>query len=193
MHPRLDPARRLAEGLRALGDGTRLRILALLSRRPHYGEELAESLGLTPATISHHVKLLRAAGLVDARREPPYVLLHIIEGALEALTDALLQPDLATALQLPPEENLSARLLRRHLNDEGRVAAIPTSRRARAALLRWVASHLKSDRIYSERELRKNLLELGDDPDRLRDALLEQGWLHHSGHVYRRVEEVDAL
>jgi len=193
MHPRPDPARRLAEGLRALGDETRLRIVGLLARRPHYGEELAESLGLTPATISHHVKMLRTAGLVDAHREPPYVLLHLVEGAIEALTEGLLQPDLAGVLRLPPEEDLSARLLRRHLDDEGRVTAIPSSRRARAALLRWVASHLKSDRIYPERELRMILLKLGDNPDRLRDALLEQGWLHHSGHVYRRVEEVDAL
>lgn len=193
MHPRPDPARQLAEGLRALGDETRLRILGLLTRRPHYGEELAECLGLTPATISHHVKLLRGAGLVDSRREPPYVLLHLVDGAVEALTELLLQPDLAGALRLPPEADLSARLLRRHLDEEGRVARIPSSRRARAALLRWVASHLKSDRIYPERELRMILLKLGDDPDQLRDALLEQGWLHHSGHVYRRVEEVDAL
>ena len=60
MHARPDPTRRLAEGLRALGDETRLRILGLLTRRPHYGEELAESLGLTPATISHHIKALES-------------------------------------------------------------------------------------------------------------------------------------
>ena len=193
MHPRSDPTRRLAEGLRALGDETRLRILGLLTRRPHYGEELAESLGLTPATISHHVKQLRTAGLVRARREPPYVLLHLVDGALEGIAATLVRGDLADALQLGSDEELSARILRRYLDEDGHVTEIPAARRARAALLRWVASHLDSDRIYAERELRKILLDLSDDPDQLRDALLEQGWLHHSGHVYRRVEEVDTL
>src|SRR5210317_357067 len=109
MQARTDPARQLAGSLRALADETRLRIVALLDRRPHYGEELAEFLSLRPATITHHVKLLRAAGLVDARREPPYVLLHLAEGALESVTRSLLKPDLAHHLRIPSEEDLSAR------------------------------------------------------------------------------------
>jgi hypothetical protein len=32
-----------------------------------------------------------------------------------------------------------------------------------------------------------------NDPDGIRDALHEQGWLKHSGQIWRRVEEVDAL
>jgi len=193
MLARPDPTHQLADGLRTLGDATRLRIIALLARRPHYGEELAEFLGLSPATISHHMKLLRGAGLIETRRESPYVLFHLVEGAIAALTEMLLEPDLAHRLRLPPEDELSARTLRRLLDEDSKVAEIPTSRRARATLLRWVASHLQTDRLYAERELRMVILEVAHDPDMVRDALLEQGWLKPSGHVYRRVEEVDAL
>ena len=193
MQARTDPARILAGMLRALADETRLRIVALLARRPHYGEELAEFLSLRPATISHHVKLLRSVGLVDAQREPPYVLLHLVEDALEQVSHGLLDPDFAHRMRIPSEEDLSARVLRRYIDESDRLTEIPTARRARAVVLRWIAQRLEPDRLYPERELRMILLEIGDDPDAIRSALLDQGWLKHSGQVWRRVEEVDAL
>jgi len=193
MQARTDPTRQLATSLRALADETRLRIVALLARRPHYGEELAEFLGLKPATISHHVKLLRNAGFIDARREPPYVLLHLVDGTLDAVSEQLLDVDLARRLRIADEEDLSARVLRRYLDESDRLVDLPTARRARAVGLRWVAQRLEPDRLYPERELRMILLEVADDPDLLRGALLDQGWLKHSGQVWRRVEEVDAL
>jgi DNA-binding transcriptional ArsR family regulator len=47
-----------------LGDKTRLRILRLLADREMYLTELAERLGLTKATIKHHMVMLRANGFV---------------------------------------------------------------------------------------------------------------------------------
>ena len=193
MQARSDPARQLAETLRTLGDETRLRIVALLARRPHYGEELAELLGVTPATISHHLKQLRMTGFVDARREAPYVLFHLVEDAMIDALGPLLAPGLAAQLRLPDESELSARILRHHVDDDGRLSRVPSPRRARAAVLRWVASHLETDRLYPERELRLILIGLARDPDEIREALLKQGWLRRSGQIYRRVEEVDAL
>lgn len=49
---------------RALGDGTRLRILKLLAGRDLYLTEIAQLLELSKPTIKHHLALLRAAGLV---------------------------------------------------------------------------------------------------------------------------------
>jgi DNA-binding transcriptional ArsR family regulator len=49
--------------LKALADETRLRILGLLAQRPMYGQQIAEALGLTHPTVSHHMALLRIAGL----------------------------------------------------------------------------------------------------------------------------------
>lgn len=62
-----DPRAPADETLRffeALGDGTRLRILRLLSEREMYLTELADRLGLTKATTKHHMVRLRAAGFV---------------------------------------------------------------------------------------------------------------------------------
>ncbi len=49
---------------KALGDETRLRILRLLAGGDLYLTEIADRLGLTKPTVSHHMVLLRAAGLV---------------------------------------------------------------------------------------------------------------------------------
>jgi DNA-binding transcriptional ArsR family regulator/AraC-like DNA-binding protein len=49
---------------RALGDESRLRILRLLASGDLYLTEIAERMGLSKPTVSHHLALLRAAGLV---------------------------------------------------------------------------------------------------------------------------------
>jgi len=49
---------------RALGDESRLRILRLLANRPRSFAEVVAGSGLSKSTVSHHMMLLRASGLV---------------------------------------------------------------------------------------------------------------------------------
>ena len=58
----------------ALGESTRLAIMQLLPRQAVCKDmynvvELAQELGLTQPTVSHHLKLLREARLVKCRRQ----------------------------------------------------------------------------------------------------------------------------
>jgi DNA-binding transcriptional ArsR family regulator len=55
--------RRTDELLKAIGDPNRLAMLRLLRRRPHYGKELADELGISPGTISYHLEKLVSARL----------------------------------------------------------------------------------------------------------------------------------
>ena len=54
---------------RALDDPTRRRILELLGARDHTAGELAAAFALGKPTVSHHLALLRQAGLVSAHKE----------------------------------------------------------------------------------------------------------------------------
>jgi len=53
---------------KALGDPTRVRIIHLLAQAELYVHDLAQLLGTTQPTMSHHLKLLRMLQLVRTRR-----------------------------------------------------------------------------------------------------------------------------
>ena len=58
------------EGLfTALGDRQRQKILRLLRQGDHAAGELARLLEVTPATMSHHLAILKSAGLVRMRKQ----------------------------------------------------------------------------------------------------------------------------
>ena len=61
--------KRCAERLKVLGEPTRLAVVELLMERPRQVGELNEVLGLDQSLLSHHLRLLRDAGLVRATRE----------------------------------------------------------------------------------------------------------------------------
>ena len=55
--------------LHALSDGTRRRILEQVRDRPFAVGEIAQQLGISQQIVSHHLRVLRGAGLVTERRE----------------------------------------------------------------------------------------------------------------------------
>jgi ArsR family transcriptional regulator len=83
-----DEAARLAHVLKALADPARLRLLSLIGA--HEGGEacvcdLTGAFDLTAPTISHHLKVLREAGLITADRRGTWVYYRIAQAALADL------------------------------------------------------------------------------------------------------------
>ncbi|MGM9972939.1 MAG: ArsR/SmtB family transcription factor [Clostridiaceae bacterium] len=54
--------------MKAMGDGSRYEILSLLNEKDMYGQELAEAINLSTATISHHMNLLHTLGVVTVEK-----------------------------------------------------------------------------------------------------------------------------
>lgn len=82
----------MAPMLAALGDPVRLRILSMLAAAPGgsaCGCDLEEPLGLSQPTVSHHLKILREAGLVEGRREGRWVYYSVVAARLDEITEAL--------------------------------------------------------------------------------------------------------
>ncbi len=67
--PSRETCERLADSFRQLGDGTRLQIFWLLCRKEACVTEISEAIGMSPPAISHHLRLLRDAGMITGRRE----------------------------------------------------------------------------------------------------------------------------
>ena len=71
--------------LKALADGSRLKILGLLAGREYSVEELASLLGLKAPTVSHHLSRLREAELVSMRSDGNSHLYRLDEQGLGAI------------------------------------------------------------------------------------------------------------
>jgi ArsR family transcriptional regulator len=75
---------------KALGDETRLVIFEAISARRNVNcGEIVAMQGVTPATVSHHLKILQDAGLIECRRQGQFVCSHAIPKTIEEYTRAL--------------------------------------------------------------------------------------------------------
>ena len=85
-------AEHLACGFAALADPARLRLLSLIAGQPE-GEvcacELVEPLGKSQPTVSHHLKVLFEAGLVDREKRGTWVWYRVVPARVDDLSDAL--------------------------------------------------------------------------------------------------------
>ncbi len=69
---------------KALADATRLKIFEAISAKDHVNcSELVAMRGVTPATVSHHLKVLTEAGLVECKREGQFVRSRSVPGVVE--------------------------------------------------------------------------------------------------------------
>jgi ArsR family transcriptional regulator len=91
----------LARGFAALADPARLRLFSLIAAQPD-GEvcacALVEPLGRSQPTVSHHLRVLYEAGLVDREKRGTWVWYRPVPGRLEALRAALAARDLTAVL-----------------------------------------------------------------------------------------------
>jgi ArsR family transcriptional regulator len=75
---------------KALGDKTRLRIFEAISSRDEMNcGEIVSMRGVTPATVSHHLRVLSEAGLIDCRREGQFIYNTVKTKTLQAYIRAL--------------------------------------------------------------------------------------------------------
>lgn len=81
-------AMRLAEVAKALGDPIRLQLVDVL--RKHAGKvcvcELVPLFAISQPTLSHHLKKLRAAGIVDSERQGLWAYYYVLPEALDDLS-----------------------------------------------------------------------------------------------------------
>jgi ArsR family transcriptional regulator, arsenate/arsenite/antimonite-responsive transcriptional repressor len=90
----------LAPAFKALGDPVRLQLMSMIASAPD-GEvcvcELTPGFELSGPTISHHLRTLREAGLVDAERRGTWVYYRPRPGILRQLAALLTVEEAATA------------------------------------------------------------------------------------------------
>src|SRR5215216_6801856 len=141
---------------KALADPARLRILGLLAERAHAGHELADRLSLTPPTISHHMRRLVAARLVDVVPDAQSRIYSLRTDAIRELSGTVLSDPTA---QLASEEGNA---VLRAFFDGTRLRQIPATRKKRVIVLRRLLEQFTPGRTYPESEVNDMLREAHD-------------------------------
>ncbi|MFB6876439.1 ArsR/SmtB family transcription factor [Streptomyces sp. NPDC056323] len=90
-----DRAAELAKVFKALGDPVRLRLLSMIASR-NGGEicvcDLTPAFDLSQPTISHHLKLLKQAGLITSERRGTWVYYRLLPATTDQLAQVLARP-----------------------------------------------------------------------------------------------------
>jgi DNA-binding transcriptional ArsR family regulator len=173
---------------KALADESRLRIVGLLAQGERSVQELATLLDLKEPTVSHHLAILRAQGLVSARAEGTTRWHRLDREALEVLSRRVLEPAAPARPQAEPE-TWDAKVLRGFVDAEGRLTIIPASRRKRGVVLRWLMTLFEADRRYPEAEVNAMIQEKHWDSATLRREMIGHRMLARDNGVYWRLPE----
>lgn len=81
----------LLPGLRALSDGTRLRIIGMLREKEMYAQEIVARLGISQSAVSRHLSVLETAGIVEVRPDCGMKYYAINAQRVRQIADALEQ------------------------------------------------------------------------------------------------------
>jgi biotin operon repressor len=172
---------RLALLFRALADPARLRILGAIAEHPRSGKELAESLKLTPPTISHHMHKLVESGLVQVTSEGTRHTYRLDE---RALRDAVKAPISAQVDDSGTEEERERAKVLRDFFDGERLKSIPAQRKKRVVVLQQLVERFTPGEQYPERAVNEILKRAHDDFATLRRELFDYGFMRREHGIY---------
>ena len=89
-------AAQLAALFRVLGDPARLQLLSFIAAQPDQEAcvcQLVEPLGLSQPTVSHHLKVLYEAGLLEKERRGTWIYYRLVPERIETVQKALTLPN----------------------------------------------------------------------------------------------------
>jgi predicted DNA-binding protein YlxM (UPF0122 family) len=179
----------LLEFFKVLADEKRLQIVGLLARQDYSVEELATILGLSSATVSHHLRRLQKAGLVQARAAQHYHIYSLRLQALHEMSQKILSRD---ALQETTQElDLDAydRKVLRTFMDGERLKSIPRQWKKREVILSYLVEQFESDRRYTEKEVNEIISRTHEDYAALRRYLVDSRRLAREREIYWRIDD----
>jgi predicted transcriptional regulator len=167
---------------KALADENRLKIIGLLAQQPTSVEKLAELLGLSVSTTSHHLASLSKAGLVSARTEGHYYIYSLQTETLKSMSRHLLQdenlPKLSDGLG---EDAFERKVLSNFLDAEGRIKTFPVQDKKFIVLLRHVLKSFESGKRYTEKEVNEIFVKFNEDTASLRRGMVEYKLMSRAG------------
>ncbi|KAF3888975.1 MULTISPECIES: DUF2087 domain-containing protein [Nostocales] len=175
--------------LKALADESRLKILGILANQECSVEELAVLLQLKEPTVSHHLAKLKELNLVTMRPEGNTHLYQLNNQSLEKIGKEIAKPEtIASLVEDVDTEAWESKVLGTYIEGD-RLKEIPTSRKKRLVILKWLASKFEVGVNYSENTMNEILQQYHPDCATLRRELVGHQLMQRENEVYRRFVE----
>lgn len=169
---------------KCLADKSRLQILKSLAQEDMYVERLAERLGLTPATISFHLKKLADAGAVSAYRTQYYTMYALCKDVfLSRILDIICTESDEAGLQAQREQAYRQRVIDSFF-EYGKLKSIPAQRKKERIILEEIAKAFEVGRVYTEREVNIIIADFHDDFCTLRRDMIGEGLMARENGSY---------
>ncbi|MGZ4164029.1 MAG: DUF2087 domain-containing protein [Tumebacillaceae bacterium] len=172
---------RLLDFHKALADVNRLKIVMLLAAGPLSGQEIAEKLGLTPATVTHHMNLLRGVSIVRGVRDKNTIHFSLVEKELEQKSSALMR-----RLEQVKRNNGAEydKVIANFFDKEGRLKTIPAQRKKKLYVFEHMLEELEVGRSYSEKEVDEHIKRYHEDYCTIRREFIINHYMYREDNVY---------
>ena len=174
---------------KCLADRSRLQILKSLALEDMYVERLAQRLGLTPPTISFHLKKLADAGAVTSYKTQYYTMYALEKSVfMTNLLDLILEKSDEAELQRQRDEAYRKKVIDTFF-EYGKLKSIPTQKKKERIVLEELVKAFEPGRMYTEREVNIILADYHDDFCTLRRDMIGEKLLDRDMQIYWRITE----
>lgn len=176
---------------KALADPTRVKILILLADGELNGQRLAEKLGVTPATITHHAAKLAGASLINQRRDKNTIYFslnhYFIHNSADATANLIYRSLRKNGGNIMlTEEQIKQRdsVIRNFFTSDEKLKNIPASQKKKLIVLQHLVSKLDHGRKYTEPEINAFIQNYHEDYATIRREFIIHHFMFRENEVY---------
>jgi hypothetical protein len=181
---------KIVEYHKAIGDPTRIRILFLLKNAPMHGQSLAEKLGVSAPTITHHMDKLRNAGIVKERRDGNAIYFEVnqqlVRHNTEVILDLIFGPNSGQGgdQSVVDHERFQKSVLNNFFTKDGSLKQIPAQRKRKLVVFEYLLRDLRPGQRYSEKELNEYIQRFHEDFCTIRREFIINQFMYREHGVY---------
>ncbi|MCY7483195.1 metalloregulator ArsR/SmtB family transcription factor [Paenibacillus alvei] len=174
---------------KALADPTRIKMLILLAEGERNGQDLAEKLFVTPATITHHASKLREASLINERREKNMIYFSLNDyflknNAVAAMNLIYRRAEGGAEMLNEDHQRMKDSVIRNFISKEGKLKNIPSQLKKKLIVLEHMVSNLEMGRKYSEKEINEFIKAYHEDFATIRREFIMHQFLYRENDLY---------
>lgn len=152
-----------------------------------YVERLAQRIGITPATVSFHLKKLEDVGAVRSRRDQYYTMYSINPDVFNVtILDILKEESEEMTLQKERDEIYRKKVIDSFF-EYGKLKSIPSQRKKERIVLEEIAKSFEKGREYTEREINIIIADFNDDFCTIRRDMISEGIITRENMIYKKL------